>query len=195
MLSLLPEVSHFPLQELSPAAARAEPPRLHSAQALGLEAPARLGPERSDEAARLENPSPASLGSLSNFTFSFLNWSREAAGRCGWSASARSLPQRASLPGWSPPRAALWLFVPAGLAASPRARGTACRCLFGARLEKKRVRVSNGAVLLPCAFPAAEQEAEAGLRGQSGALSGGDELFGDEAVLPSAAGAEEEREG
>lgn len=54
--------------------------------------------------------------------------------------------------------------------------------------------VSNGALLLPCAFPAAEEEAEAGLRGQSGALSSHDELFGEEAVLPSAMGAEEERE-
>lgn len=56
------------------------------------------------------------------------------------------------------------------------------------------MRVSNGALLLPCAFPAAEEEAEAGLRGESGALSSCDELFGEEAVLPSAAGTEEERE-
>lgn len=65
---------------------------------------------------------------------------------------------------------------------------------LGVSLENKRVHVSNGALLLPCAFPAAEEEAEAGLRGQSGALSSREELFGEEAVLLSAVGAEEEHE-
>lgn len=91
-------------------------------------------------------------------------------------------------------RADLLLLVLDYLAANPRAHRTVCYCFFGVSLENKRVHVSNGALLLPCAFPAAEEEAEAGLRGQSGALSSHDERFGEEAVLPPAVGAEEERE-
>lgn len=91
-------------------------------------------------------------------------------------------------------RVGLLLLVLDYLAANPRAYRTVCYCFFSASLENKRVHVSNGALLLPCAFPAAEEEAEAGLRGQSEALSSHDELFGEEAVLPSATGTEEERE-
>lgn len=47
------------------------------------------------------------------------------------------------------------------------------------------------APLLPCAFPAAEEEAEAGLGAESRSC---DELFAEEAVLPSATGTEEEHE-
>ena len=72
--------------------------------------------------------------------------------------------------------------------------GQSVTAFFGISLENKHVHVSNSALLLPCAFPAAEEEAEAGLRGQSGALSSHDKLFGEEAMLPSAMGAEEEHE-
>lgn len=51
--------------------------------------------------------------------------------------------------------------------------------------------VSLTAPLLPCAFPAAEEEAEAGLGAESRSC---DELFAEEAVLPSATGTEEEHE-
>lgn len=80
------------------------------------------------------------------------------------------------------------------LAANVSAHRTVRYCSFGASRENKHVHVSNSAVLLPCAFPAAEEEAEAGLRGQSGALSSCDERFGEEAVLPPVTGTEEECE-
>lgn len=61
---------------------------------------------------------------------------------------------------------------------------------FGVSVENEPC-VSLTVPLLPCAFPAAEEEAEAGLEGESRSC---DELSGEEAVLPSATGMEEEHE-
>lgn len=44
--------------------------------------------------------------------------------------------------------------------------------------------VSNSALLLPCAFPAVEEEAEAGRRGESGALGSRDKLCAGGSCAP-----------
>jgi len=46
------------------------------------------------------------------------------------------------------------------------------------------VHVSNSALLLPCAFPAVEEEAEAGRRGESGALGSRDKLCAGGSCAP-----------
>lgn len=131
---------------------------------------------------------------LPDFTLSFLSWFQEAEGRYGWAACARKRSEGQPCELVTSGRVDLLLLGLDCLAANPRAHRTVCCCSLGASLEDERVRVSNGALLLPSAFPAAEEEAEAGLRGESGALSGRDELFGEEAMPPSATGTEEERE-
>lgn len=131
---------------------------------LGLE-----GPERSGEAARLQNPSPAPLPSLPSLTSSFPSRLQEG-GTVGPCVIQGGEQIRCSRLSPSPPDCLFLLFW--------RQSGQqACVCL-----------------MVLCCSPAAEEEeeeAEAGLSGQSGARSSRDEPRGEDAALPSAV--EEER--